>query len=60
MIRSLLSYACRRFCTGLFFWLVACVLSVPSWEASATAVEVWYSPDDEPLKRVVQIHEHST
>lgn len=60
MIRSLLSYACMRSCTGLLFWLVASVLSVPSWEASAASVEVWYSPDDEPLKRVVQIYEHAT
>ena len=33
---------------------------MPSWEVSAASVEVWYSPDDEPLRRVVQIYEHAT
>jgi phosphatidylserine/phosphatidylglycerophosphate/cardiolipin synthase-like enzyme len=49
-----------RSCAGLLFWLVASVLSGTNWEVSAASVEVWYSPEDEPLKRVVQIYEHAT
>ena len=59
MIQSLLSHACIRSCTVLLFWQAASILSVPSWEASAASVEVWYTPDDEPLRRVVQIYEHA-
>lgn len=60
MIRSSLSYSCMRFGASLLFWLGATIVSVPNWEVSATSVEVWYGPDDEPLRRVVQIYEHAT
>lgn len=60
MIRSPLFSVRTRSCAGLLFCLVASVLSGPSWEASAASVEVWYSPEDEPLKRVVQIYAHAT
>jgi phosphatidylserine/phosphatidylglycerophosphate/cardiolipin synthase-like enzyme len=45
---------------GLLFWLAATIVSLPNWEVSAASVEVWYSPDDEPLRRVVQIYEQAT
>jgi phosphatidylserine/phosphatidylglycerophosphate/cardiolipin synthase-like enzyme len=60
MIQSPLPYVRMRSCAGLLFWLVASVLSGTNWEVSAASVEVWYSPEDEPLKRVVQIYEHAT
>jgi phosphatidylserine/phosphatidylglycerophosphate/cardiolipin synthase-like enzyme len=46
--------------TGLLIWLLVGLLSVASGEASAASVEVWYSPEDEPLRRVVQIYEQAT
>ncbi len=60
MIRSPLPYSCMRSGAGLLFWLAATIVSVPNWEVSATSVEVWYSPDDEPLTQVVQIYEQAT
>ncbi|MBI3357572.1 MAG: phospholipase D family protein [Nitrospirae bacterium] len=60
MIQSPLPYVRMRSCAGLLFWLVVSVLCGPKWEVSAASVEVWYSPEDEPLKRVVQIYEHAT
>lgn len=49
-----------RFCTGLLIWLLVGVLSIASGEAFAASVEVWYGPEDEPLRRVVQIYEQAT
>ena len=45
---------------GLALWLAAGVLSLPVGEAAAASVEVWYSPEDEPLRRVAQIYDHAT
>jgi len=36
------------------------MLGLPAGEASAASVEVWYSPDDEPLRRVAHIYDHAT
>ena len=60
MIRSLSSSTWTKACAGVFLCLMASVLSTPGWEASAASVEVWYSPEDEPLRRVVQIYDQAT
>lgn len=60
MIRPLLSPAWTKPCAGLLLCLAASILSIPGWEASAASVEVWYSPEDEPLRRIVQIYDHAT
>jgi phosphatidylserine/phosphatidylglycerophosphate/cardiolipin synthase-like enzyme len=45
---------------SLLVWLLIGVLSVTSQEASATSIEVWYAPEDEPLRKVAQIYEQAT
>lgn len=60
MIRPLPCSAWTQLCAGLVLCLVASALCIPGWEASAASVEVWYSPEDEPLRRVVQIYDHAT
>lgn len=60
MIRSFLSSSCMRSSTGLLFWIAVTIVGVPNGEVSATSLEVWYSPHDEPLRRVAQIYEHAT
>jgi phosphatidylserine/phosphatidylglycerophosphate/cardiolipin synthase-like enzyme len=55
MIRSLFSRA------RTLVWLGAIgILTAPGWESAAGSVEVWYSPDDEPLRQVIRIYEHAT
>ena len=60
MTRSLPSSAWTKLCAGLLLCLLPNVLSMTGREASAASVEVWYSPEDEPLRRVVQIYDHAT
>lgn len=60
MIRSLPSPAWTKASAGLLLCLMASVPSMPGGEVSASSVEVWYSPEDEPLRRVVQIYDHAT
>lgn len=45
---------------SLLIWLLVAVLSVVSGEVSAASVEVWYSPEDEPLQKVARIYEQAT
>jgi phosphatidylserine/phosphatidylglycerophosphate/cardiolipin synthase-like enzyme len=45
---------------SLLVWLLVGLLSVTSQEASATSIEVWYAPEDEPLRKVAQIYEQAT
>lgn len=45
---------------SLLIWVLVAVLSVMSAEVSAASVEVWYSPEDEPLRKVAQIYEQAT
>lgn len=60
MICSLPSSAWTKSSAGLFLCLMTSVVSMPSGEVSASSVEVWYSPEDEPLRRVVQIYDQAT
>ncbi|MGQ0666733.1 MAG: phospholipase D-like domain-containing protein [Nitrospiraceae bacterium] len=60
MTRSRSPFGRLRCCAGLVLWLAAGVLNLPVGEAFAASVEVWYSPEDEPLRRVVQIYDHAT
>jgi phosphatidylserine/phosphatidylglycerophosphate/cardiolipin synthase-like enzyme len=46
-----------RSCWGLLVCLVAGALSGTAYAAS---IEVWYSPDDEPLKQVVRLYDQAT
>ena len=41
-------------------WLLAVVLVWPSWEVSATSVEVWYGPEDRPLEHLVRLYDRAT
>ena len=43
-----------RIYAGLFLCLLLIV-----GQASATTLEVWYAPEDEPLKHVVQLYDHA-
>ncbi len=54
------SDAHSRSCVSLLIWLLVAVLSVTSGEVSAASIEVWYSPEDEPLQKVAQIYEQAT
>ncbi len=57
MIQPLLSSPYKRARTGLLL----CLLMIPSGhQASAATLDVWYAPEDEPLKHVVQIYDHAT
>lgn len=58
MIRSLLSRMFMGTCIGVFVCFLTLAASVSS--ASALTLDVWYSPEDEPLKRVAQIYDHAT
>jgi phosphatidylserine/phosphatidylglycerophosphate/cardiolipin synthase-like enzyme len=49
-----------RSCTGLLIWLLVGLLSVTSGGVSAASIEVWYSPEDEPLRKVAQIYQQAT
>jgi len=60
MIRSLPSSAWTKPCAGLLLCLMAIVMGMPAKEAVAASVEVWYSPEDEPLRRVAEIYDHAT
>jgi len=60
MIRFCLFSLRTTHCAGLLLCLAASILIVPGGKASAASVEVWYSPEDEPLRRVVQIYDHAT
>jgi len=60
MIRFLPSSAWTKPCAGLLLCFVASVPCMSDWEAAAASVEVWYAPEDEPLRRVVQIYDHAT
>ena len=60
MMRLRRSDAHPRSCTGLLIWLLVGVLSVTSGEVSVASIEVWYSPEDEPLRKVAQIYEQAT
>ena len=60
MIRIRWSVAHMRSCWGLLLFLAVGVVGVASGEASAVSIEVWYSPDDEPLKRVARLYDQAT
>lgn len=44
---------------SLLIWVLVAVLSVTSGGVSAASIEVWYSPEDEPLRKVAQIYEQA-
>lgn len=45
---------------SLLIWLLVAVLSVTGGGVSAASIEVWYSPEDEPLRKIAQIYEQAT
>jgi len=58
MIRSRPFLTCMNSPVGL----VVCVLSLCLWVSPAPALtlDVWYSPEDEPLKQVARLYDHAT
>jgi phosphatidylserine/phosphatidylglycerophosphate/cardiolipin synthase-like enzyme len=47
-------------CAGIFLCVVALVSVLPNPEAAAVSVEVWYGPEDEPLRQTVQLYDRAT
>lgn len=45
---------------GVLLCMVALVSVMPNREAAALSVEVWYGPEDEPLRHVVQLYDQAT
>jgi phosphatidylserine/phosphatidylglycerophosphate/cardiolipin synthase-like enzyme len=60
MMRVRRSYVRMMSCWGLILCLVAGMVGLPGVGASAASVEVWYSPDDEPLKRLLRLYDQAT
>jgi phosphatidylserine/phosphatidylglycerophosphate/cardiolipin synthase-like enzyme len=60
MTRLPLLFASLKCRAGLALWLAAGTLTLPVGEAIAASVEVWYSPEDEPLRRVAHIYDRAT
>ncbi len=59
MSRRLPPQAGRCVSSGLLFLLLATILSGYSPQASAASIDIWYSPEDEPLERVAQIYDRA-
>ena len=59
MSRAVPSQAGRVVSSGLVLVLLATLLSGCSPQASAASIDIWYSPEDEPLERVVQIYDRA-
>jgi phosphatidylserine/phosphatidylglycerophosphate/cardiolipin synthase-like enzyme len=59
MTRRLISHLWLRSGRGLLLCLAMTVVTGPAWGASMASVEVWYAPEDEPLRRVVQIYDEA-
>ena len=57
MIRFEFSPRCRTIPVGLVLWLLTSFLSIAP--APALTLDVWYSPEDEPLKQVAQLYDHA-
>ncbi len=53
MTRPSLSFPCTCLLLCLF-------ITLSGYQASAMTLDVWYSPEDEPLKHVVEIYNHAT
>lgn len=50
----------RPFMAGLLFVTLVLAQVFSGRMASAMTLEVWYGPEDEPLRQVVRIYEHAT
>ena len=59
-MRACLAGLSRIFCMGALLCSMGFFSVVPSREAAAVSVEVWYGPEDEPLGRVVQLYDQAT
>jgi phosphatidylserine/phosphatidylglycerophosphate/cardiolipin synthase-like enzyme len=60
MIRPSLADRVWKSCAGVLLCVVALLSVMPNREAVAVSLEVWYGPEDEPLRRVVQLYEQAT
>jgi len=60
MMHACLAGLSRIFCTGILLCSVGLLSVLPSRDATAISVEVWYGPEDEPLWRVVQLYDRAT
>ena len=56
MGRLVPTQAGRYVSSGLLYLLLTTILSGFSSHASAASIDIWYSPEDEPLGRVVQLY----
>lgn len=59
-MRSCLARLSRIFCTGVLLCSAGLLSVMPLRAAAAVSVEVWYGPEDEPLRRVVQLYDRAT
>ena len=59
-MRTCLARLSRIFCTGVLLFSMGFLLVLPTREAAAVSVEVWYGPEDEPLRRIVHLYEQAT
>ncbi len=60
MSRVSLTNRVWKSCTGVLLCMIALLSVMPNREAAAVSVEVWYGPEDEPLRRIVQLYEQAT
>ncbi len=60
MMPAYLARLSHIFCTGMLLFSIGLLSVMPNREAAAFSVEVWYGPEDEPLRHVVQLYEQAT
>jgi phosphatidylserine/phosphatidylglycerophosphate/cardiolipin synthase-like enzyme len=60
MIRPLSSPTSNRPLADLLICMVLAAQCLSGGWASAMTLEVWYGPEDEPLKQVVHLYDHAT
>jgi len=60
MSRPLLSRQSRKRSASWLAGILSIGLVLSLSNASALTLDVWYSPEDEPLKRVAQLYDHAT
>lgn len=47
-------------CAGVLLCVVVLLSVMPIREAAAVSVEVWFGPEDEPLRRIIQLYDQAT
>lgn len=60
MSRVSLTNRVWKSCAGVLLCMIALLSVMPNREVAALSVEVWYGPEDEPLRRIVQLYEQAT